>query len=760
MEYHKNNMFEDYERLLKKGLMIYNEYRKKHKVHLDVNVYVTSCLSLALFYCYRFTINRDEKLIEQATIYLNDAESESPSRKECLLVKAYIKMLQNQFDEALSYLLHIPSKTNLSIPACILSCLISCKKGNFFKGFEALQKALLMESRVTIFEEYKIFMSYILTGLKLHYCALSVLEGQITSNKSAIDAFLSCAVLILNYIRHGNSIKFAMNYFKKAYEMNKNNSISALHLANYFFKIKNNEKSWNLLKIAEESEYYYSKDIKSEILFIKAKFLHSRNEYDHAFLTYSDSIHQNASMILSHFGLGQLFIKKKDYNSAHACFKRIIELNKGDPDTQLFNFLLSIEEQNFENMNILQEKLLTNPEHRFEFFSGISLISTNKEQLLDALKNAYALSGKRFDAYLFNNFAVAFAKYNEFSNAIKYFNHALELAETREMYNIALYNLARCYEFLSHENSRSCYEKLLESQEDFIECHLRLGLINSDYQNSLEHLKNALGYNDKYLESWILIGYRHLKSNALLPARKALEKALHIDPKDSMTCTLLGYVFLELYRSKRALKQDRSGEWFKSNDFFTKALQFNRENVFAAIGLGISLAEKGYYDESRKIFSVTRSFDLTNAKILINLGHCFTELGKWQAALQIYDIALKKDLENQDILLLISRTLYLEGKHDGNIDAFNKALDILARLNNKAEIRMNKALCFMSLAKVSLSHKQDRISSLEKIKEYISISRSLIDSIEPDFISKYSGTKRFIYENLEYCMTIIENLNQ
>lgn len=200
------------------------------------------------------------------------------------------------------------------------------------------------------------------------------------------------------------------------------------------------------------------------------------------------------------------------------------------------------------------------------------------------------------------------------------------------------YNLGRlCEDKGDTEKAIEIYKKIVDGNPGYADAHLRLGAIEQakgKVSDAIEHYKEVFDTNALNADAWTMIGQAQMSMNEKI-CKRSFEKVL----KDCDKNDLYTHVALGNYHSNtaREMKGDdkraaRSEAYKLATGFFSQTLKRDPYNVYAANGIAITLAERGYVNEAKDIFNQVRESAVNNPSIWVNLAHVHVELGQFKQA--------------------------------------------------------------------------------------------------------------------------------
>jgi len=223
-----------------------------------------------------------------------------------------------------------------------------------------------------------------------------------------------------------------------------------------------------------------------------------------------------------------------------------------------------------------------------------------------------------------------------------------------EAQNVTIcYNLARLHERACSaektETAAAIYNGIMDAFEGYHDAYLRLGCIYRDAGNFekaeqifTEAAKNALPKSDAAFDAHSLLAKLHMakpvpKQNL---AQKAIECVLKQSKNDPYTKVLYGNMFFDSLDVPDRYEKNMA----HSHKYFSDVLQAEPTNIFAANGMGMVLAEKGFLNEAKQVFTHLReaSAGLEVPDIWMNLAHVLLAQGRHLEAVSMYENCLTK----------------------------------------------------------------------------------------------------------------------
>jgi RNA polymerase-associated protein CTR9 len=238
------------------------------------------------------------------------------------------------------------------------------------------------------------------------------------------------------------------------------------------------------------------------------------------------------------------------------------------------------------------------------------------------------------------------------------------------------YNLARLYEDLHQfKKAEALYKGILKEHPAYLDCYVRLGkmsLNQGEIHEASEWYKEILAISPHDAGAWTLLANLHLEQGELHPAQKKFERLLAQDRHDEYALLQLANIFLIAARHVDPKTTDKEAQNKRAKylniaqDYFTKLLTRSPHNIYAANGLGIVCAERGFWGVAHDFFQTIReqltskkkhknAFDFPDAHL--NLAHVYLHTGHYGHAITLVDILLFTSHSHTFIFFSLSHTL-------------------------------------------------------------------------------------------------------
>ncbi|CDQ64727.1 unnamed protein product [Oncorhynchus mykiss] len=764
LEYYKQTKTEDFVKLLEAaridGNLDYRDHEKDQMTCLD---------TLAAYYVQqaRKEKNKDAKkeLITQATLLYTMADKIIMYDQNHLLGRACFCLLEgDKMDQADAQFHFVLNQSTNNIPALLGKACISFNKKDYRGALAYYKKALRTNPGCPA--EVRLGMGHCFVKLSKLEKARLAFGRALELNSKCVGALVGLAVLELNS-KEPDSIKNGVQLLSRAYTIDPSNPMVLNHLANHFFFKKDYSKVQHLALHAFHNTEVEA--MQAESCYQLARSFHVQEDYDQAFQYYYQATQfASSTFVLPFFGLGQMYVYRRDKENAAQCFEKVLKAYPNNYETMKILGSLYATSDDQEKRDIAKghlKKVTEQYPDDVEAWIELAQIleQTDIQGALSAYGTATRILQEKVQAdvppEILNNLGalhfrlgnlgeakddVSFqtspnpSRHNRAINRFqgfvlsKYFLASLERAKAEgehdEHYYNAIsvttsYNLARLYEAMCefHE-AEKLYKNILREHPNYVDCYLRLGAMARDKGNFYEAsdwFKEALQINQDHPDAWSLIGNLHLAKQEWGPGQKKFERILKqpSTQNDTYSMLALGNVWLQTLhqptrdREKEKRHQDRALAIYK------QVLRNDSKNLYAANGIGAVLAHKGYYREARDVFAQVREATADISDVWLNLAHIYVEQKQYISAVQMYENCLKKFYKHQntEVLLYLARALFKCGKLQECKQTLLKARHVAP---SDTVLMFNVALVLQRLATLVLKDEKSNLKAvLSAVKE-------------------------------------------
>eukprot|EP01080_Neovahlkampfia_damariscottae_P000686 gene686-8938_t len=592
-----------------------------------------------------------------------------------------------------------------------------------------------------------------------------------------VDAYVGLAILDLNSDKK-DRVMTAMNYLKKAFQMDQQNSMVLNHLANHFFYKNDLEKVQTLASNAFKNSKV--PEIKGEAFYYLGRLYHHQQMYEQSFNYYSQVSNQYwPDFTLGHFTLGQMYIQRDEIEKAISEFQKVAKAYPENFETQkilgsLYGKKLNIKKA----LTHLKNANLLNKEDEEVLIEIGELDKSDFNSSLESFKSAAFLMEKKeknVPFELWNNIGSLQLKLGQYDEGYENLMKALDgttstIEEFSSEHVCIVYNIAGYFEKSNPKKSKEIYKQILKIHPTYLDAILRLAYISFEEKKMKEAIEWCeIGKKIKPNDSaaYTLQGTIYLKNKEWSKAQEMFESVLkNVDKNDIYSNLSLGSLYFSF--AKPELKEKEKKNLNYSIAYFQRILQQNTNNVHAANGLGAIIATQGYLENAKDILLKCRETTSEIPEIWLNLAHIFVCSKEYNQAIKLYESCLKKFYENKniEILIFIAKTHYLANELKESKIYLQKALKLDP---NNYQLWYNLGIIHMDVTNSLLKKKtvSDATEALENIKLSISHFKFLdsksISSQFKNLKKLLETTKKLLKEsqdNLEKQIKIEKKLTQ
>lgn len=538
-------------------------------------------------------------------------------------------------------------------------------------------------------------------------------------DRNNVEALVGLGLLELNEGR----VALGLEKMRTAYEIYPYCAVALNHLANHC--VFTNEHS--MVEHLMEAALVSTDDslMKSQSYYNLARSCHVKEEFEMAARYYRASTAEVKNFprefTLPFYGLGQALLKLGDWKGALANFEKVVELHPENSESfkAIGHILMSQLECADIALEYFKKATRLNPKDVDAWLEmgelQMTMMSSSSSHITGALESfqtARSLLMKNeveVPVSLLNNIGVLHFERGDLESAMQAYKQALrelgiwidDFSSTHDHMVIpseqddelfrcvdlpaekvtVLFNLARLHERL-HENGKACilYRLILSKHPNYKDAHLRLGTLafaRGDVNTGLDFVGKALNVDEMNLADALSVrGNLEVKSGDWIKAKDTFKEILDLkDGDDTYAMLALGnwnYNAAAATRgAKKSLAPELEGMNYleKSQRFYQKALTKQPNNMYAANGIGIVLAERGLFKVAKDIFTqvqeaavtgTLQAVDSIQADVWINLGHTYLAQGQFALSVKMYRNCSERSYHNTEsqILLYISRAYY------------------------------------------------------------------------------------------------------
>ncbi|PAA71304.1 hypothetical protein BOX15_Mlig004403g1, partial [Macrostomum lignano] len=646
--------------------------------------------SLAAYYVQRAhrEKNRDLKreLFTKATVLYTSADRINMMDVRHLFGRAFFFLYEGEnVSQAEQQFKYVLNQVSDNVPAILGEACIAFNQRQYKEALGLYTKAL--QVCPTCPADVRLGLGHCYARLGRTDRAKAAFQRALALDPDCVGALVGVAITELNE-KSPESIRKGVEHLSRAYRIDPTNSMVLNHLANHFFYKKEYAKVQSLALHA-----FHNTDneaMRAESCFQLARAYHVQGDFDQAFQYYYQSTQfASPTFILPFFGLGQMYLYRRDQDNAALAFEKVLKASPSNYET--LKILGSIYSQSKDQAkrtlarNYLKQVTDQFPDDVEAWIEyGQILEQPQPQEALAAYKTAVKLLQEQVQVDLppeiLNNMASLLFQNGSHQEAIQCYQQALAYCErerqTDERYYGSItvtvrYNLARLYETVfEHDKAELLYKSVLREHTNYADCYLRLGCMARDrgqIYSASDWFKDALNVDQEHPDAWTLIGMLHMSKHEYGPAQKKFERIIQqpAHTNDAYAHVALGNIWLQTLHHQMARDKDKERRHQeRALSMYKSVLRQDPRNIWAAHGIGCVLAHKGYINEARDVFAQVREATADFADVWINIAHIHVEQKSFVAAVQMYENCMKKfhRHNNLELLQYLARAYFKSGQ--------------------------------------------------------------------------------------------------
>jgi tetratricopeptide (TPR) repeat protein len=534
---------------------------------------------------------------EKAFGQLEKAYKIAPDHQDAWLFYSFGKLESKDTTEALSVL-----KRHLGSPEALkmLGNIESSRKNNK-KAIEYYQKA------ATVGGDKMFLVNFANALYDDNNCkeALKVLEGYFSgSGPFNEDAYLIAGLASKDC---GNNAA-CLKYFEDGCKHFPKDPILRHNLGQMYFQQKQFEKAETIWSELSDSVQDPS------VMYMRAMALRQSGniELSEKYIKKALELDNRSEF---HDFLGVIYHQKKDDKSAEGEFKQALKINPENRSAQLNLALISRKGEDLGLAAAHIQKQLNNcsGDTCADLAFTLSIIYYHSKDITNAIQVLTTLPEKLKDERIYRHIALFYKELNQYDNAIKTLEFALQhyVLETQTEYELA-----------------------------------ELYLIGGYYSKAAERFFALLPkWKQNPWRLYYQMGYAYMEQNDLVKAKDFFEKSLKSKIDNVAARGLLAFV------------QNRLGNAEEARVLWEKNLKDDPDNPVLWINMGLSFEKEGKYNEALSYYQRAVMLKKGDNELQINIGNAYAGMEKYADAMNAYSIALttsKRDVAAYN-LFIVSR---------------------------------------------------------------------------------------------------------
>ncbi|KAH8305873.1 hypothetical protein KR018_000381, partial [Drosophila ironensis] len=610
-----------------------------------------------------------------------------PQDRQLLVTKGYAFMLTaRRGAEADAHFLHVLRNNTANLPSLIGRGCLAYNRQEYVASLGYFKSVLMHQPRGPV--DIRVGIAHCFLKLEETDNARRCFELALEHNGRSQNALFGIAILKLNQ-REQSSVKEGVNLLCAAYELNNRHPAILAVLASHYYYARDYEK----VRILAANAYYLSDMplIQSESCFLIARSFHATKQFNKAYDFYHLSVKLAPDdYVLPRLGLAQMLVRRGDQNAAKAHLEALL---KRMPNQCVGLLLLSkiyLTEKAVGQVDQAIEmltKVAKNPAKRQDYNCWLNLAFAYEQKriwlkAIDAYNKAAAICNKMGDSVpieWLNNLAAIQQLAGLPQKALATLDEALAKIEAQDngehsKTNLLTMRFNRCRileDLHRGDLAEIAYKVILDEYPNYYDCYMRLGImaLREDKMSlAIEYFKDVLKVDNENMTARSYLGNTYMRlgltAQSMYNHNVNLGRTLGMNI-NTYTMVAVGNVSLknsELSRNSgnvSAFKRHLE----KAVQFFKKALENNRRNLWAANGIGVALRIYNFDSEGEAVFKQIVEYGQECIPAMLNCATVAMNAGQFKQATHTFKKCLQ-DLPRNciDIRLTLAKSLFLEGK--------------------------------------------------------------------------------------------------
>lgn len=290
---------------------------------------------LAAYYVKVGMKSRDESrrkmYFSKATMLYTTADKLMMYDTDHLIGRAYFCLVESvKWEQAKTQFDYVINLRANDIVAIIGMGLVYFCSGSYNHALGYFKRALRYNPELP--PEVRLGLGHCFLKLRNYVKARAAFERILSLDPSNIPARIALASCVFHDAKTENERDVAEAILKAVYQADNENPVALVHLANVTF-LNQMSSSNNKGEINNESEtlawdaynLLHSGELKAESVYLMARQLHLKREFDRAATQYQRAIDfSNGKFILPYFGLGQIQLGRGEFDQAISSFEKVL----------------------------------------------------------------------------------------------------------------------------------------------------------------------------------------------------------------------------------------------------------------------------------------------------------------------------------------------------------------------------------------------------------------------------------------------------
>ena len=558
------------------------------------------------------------------------------------------------------------------------------------------------------------------------------------------QALLGLAVVEFSITDNAEATRRGSRLLAQAFREDPHNPHTLALLAHFSLQQGLAEAALRLAKAAKERVDVDDHALRAEISTLLGRAHHANGELADAMQSYTEALQLDAKQPSAQLAKAQLDASRGDLKAAVVALERVLDERPGWKDALrilaplyprycpsgiapkgVHHFKIAAERENSPMLWEMLGDILASADPANALHAYTTAINLHRKAAAAATNGengAIIAAAAAVPARLLNNAAVLHFRSGNTTASAQLVAEAIAsamgggLSELGPQAQVTLgYNAARVREANGDlKAAESEYTALLEQFPQYCDCYLRMATIataRGDIKEAENWAQRAADASGRSADTLALLSWLYSGRRDYGPAKKNLEELNELMKSLGMPETYahvaLGNV--HLYSSPSDISKENSRMRVETHlahalGVYSRVLEKDPGNVFAANGVGCILAESGRLNEAKEVFLTVQEAAagtdgfLRLPDVWVNLAGVYLGLKKYTAAVQTYEKAMRRFPEIRDdprVQLYLAKAQHEGGKSEAAIRTLSRTIHVAPK---DPRLRYNLAVVLVQYA--------------------------------------------------------------
>jgi RNA polymerase-associated protein CTR9 len=551
--------------------------------------------------------------------------------------------------------------------------------------------------------------------------------------------------------------------------------------------------------------------MQAESCYLLARAYHAQGKFGDAKRYYSTAVSLVEDYAPAHHGLAQLELRQNRIKPALVHFEKVMAHFPLHLDTikavGSLHLASGRRERALQVLTTATEEDPTDPETWIEL--GETLEGGDPLEALRAYTSAMKLlrrnerkhGGQAPSPALSNNVAVLQQAQGDRAGALELLTQAVAAAGIDiegdnfvipgEEGAAIVFNLAQLKEeMLMTDQAKCLFEKVLKVHPTFVDCHLRAASAaraRGDMAGAMAAATLALEGAAGNSDALAVVGSLHMTAANWPEAQNAFKalqgkgpgavadvtEEMRNDPYAMLAiANIIYYNALKdgsRVHTDEAVKRKMMDRLTDALTLYQKVLHLHSNNIYAANGVGVCLAEQGKIAAAKDVFTAVQEVAAGSTErclpdVWVNLAHIYLALAQYNSAIKMYQGCLRKFYYNCDaqVMLYIARAYY---DWDKLLECKRTLLRALHLNPTDRRLRFNIALAMQEFAYRTLQRQTssatkryaDVVTAVEELRlalKFFAALQGMPVSTDPNVVPMIGAAK--LQTHVQFCADTLE----